>query len=367
MTFEILDEQTASSGGEKPEVKYKIVEYNDITAALAELTNKFGNAVFDVSTKKGMEDAKHARADLRGYRTNLEATRKRIKEPALTHCRRIDWEAKDITAQLEALEKPIAAQIDAEEARKEAEKQAKLNAEIARVTALRERIAGITAIADNAQPNSASCQEALAFVKAIEIGPDFQELQPDAQQAKDAATFRLQNLFAQYTASEAEAEQIRIDREKLAQLEAESAARRAEDDRKAAEERARLQAEQDARIAAEVARLEAEQAEQRRQQEAETQRVREAQAAEQKRLDEQAAALRQQQREAAETELRRVAEADAEKGRQERAAEAAEERVRAAAPLLLEACKQALFAIPTTHGAFQTVRDAIAAAEGSAE
>jgi hypothetical protein len=35
----------------------------------------------------------------------------------------------------------------------------------------------------------------------------------------------------------------------------------------------------------------------------------------------------------------------------------------AAAPELLEACRQALFAIPTTHAAFETVRAAIAKAE----
>jgi hypothetical protein len=38
----------------------------------------------------------------------------------------------------------------------------------------------------------------------------------------------------------------------------------------------------------------------------------------------------------------------------------------AAAPELLEACRQAIFAIPTTHGAFETVRAAIAKATGRA-
>jgi len=41
-------------------------------------------------------------------------------------------------------------------------------------------------------------------------------------------------------------------------------------------------------------------------------------------------------------------------------------RLIAAAPELLEACRQALFAIPTTHGAFQTIAAAIAKAEGRA-
>lgn len=44
----------------------------------------------------------------------------------------------------------------------------------------------------------------------------------------------------------------------------------------------------------------------------------------------------------------------------------ADARLIAAAPELLEACRQAAFAIPTTHGAFETVRAAIAKAEGRA-
>lgn len=38
-----------------------------------------------------------------------------------------------------------------------------------------------------------------------------------------------------------------------------------------------------------------------------------------------------------------------------------------AAPELLEACQQALFAIPTTHCAFETIRAAIAKAQGNSE
>ena len=353
---------------------YTITEYNETAAALAALSGKYGKVVFDVSTKVGLEAAKAARGELRGYRVSLESMRTNIKRPALERCRLIDAEAKDITGKLEALEKPIAAQIEAEETRKEQEKQAKLQVEIARVETLRARIAVITQIADNVKPNSEACQKALVQVKSIEIGPDFEELQPDAQQAKDAALFRLQNMFAQYTASEAEAEQIRIDRAKLAQLEAESKARREQDDHLAAVERDRLRNEQEARLredrriadeaaaaelerqAVERRRIDAQLAEERRQQAEQAAHEREAQEQERQRLGALAAELRQKEEAAAEVERKRLA-----------ALNAAEERVRAAAPLLLEACKQALFAIPTTHGAFQTVRDAIAAAEGPAE
>lgn len=340
--FEIVDKPQTSSKGVKPVCA--IAEYDPIVAALATLSEKYGKVVFDVSTKVGLKSAESARAELRGYRTNLESTRKAIKNPALERCRLIDAEAKDITEKLTALEKPIAAQIEAEEARKEAEKQAKLQVEIQRVTKLRERIAAFTQLVDTIEPKADACQAEIVRMKAILIDDTFEELQPDAQQAKDAAMFRLQNLFAQYTASEAEAEQIRIDRAKLAQLEAESAARRAEDDRKAAEERARLAAEQEERLFQERQEalrvveatcqeqvkkdreIEAQQAEQRRQQDEQARQVREAQQTEQKRLDAIAAELRQKQEDAAEAERQRLA-----------AVNAADDQVHKAAPLLLEA------------------------------
>ena len=282
-----------------------IAEYDPIAAALATLSEKYGKAVFDVSTKVGLESAKAARAELRGYRTNLEATRKNIKNPALERCRLIDAEAKDITGKLEALEKPIAAQIEAEETRKEQEKQTKLQAEIARVTALRSRISAFTELVDTIEPKADACQKAIVRMKAIPIDDTFEELQPDAQQAKDAALFRLQNLFAQHTASEDEAEQVRIDRAKLVQLEAESVARRAEDDRKAAEERARLASEQEAKLVeerrriAQVAQAEREAAERKARETHATQQ------AEQRRLDVIAAELRHKQEIAAEEERKR--------------------------------------------------------------
>jgi hypothetical protein len=110
-----------------------IPEYTETALALADLKTKYAAVVFDVSTGKGMDIAKAARAELRGYRVALENKRKEIKEPALTRCREIDSEAKRITNELEALEGPIDATIKAEEQRKEREKAAKEAAEAERL------------------------------------------------------------------------------------------------------------------------------------------------------------------------------------------------------------------------------------------
>jgi len=316
--FEVVESEIVSN--------CEIVEYNETSSALAMLAEKYATVVFDVSTKTGLEQAKSARSELRGYRTNLETLRKSIKAPALNRCRLIDEEAKSITEKLVALEKPIAQQIEAEESRKAAEKQAELQAEIERVTKLRAKISAFTELVDTIDPTSDACQAAIVRMKAIPIDDTFEELQPDAQQAKDAAMFRLQNLFAQYTASEAEAARIKEERAELDKLREADRLRREEDDRKAAEERARLQREQDERIAAEVVRLEAEQAQQRRQQEVEAEAIRKEQQAQQSRLDAMAAELHREQVAAGKAEHDRAV-----------AANAADDRLRTAAPLLLDA------------------------------
>jgi colicin import membrane protein len=93
----------------------QIVEYSKTAAALATLTEIYAGVIYDVTTTKGMKDAKEGRAELRALRIELEKTRVAIKAPALERNRLIDAEAKAITAQLEALETPIDEQIKLEE------------------------------------------------------------------------------------------------------------------------------------------------------------------------------------------------------------------------------------------------------------
>lgn len=118
------------------DVEKPIAEYNPIRAAIAELATKYNGIVFDVSSTKGMDAAKAARAEVREPRYNVEKIRKLLKEPALAFAKRIDDEAKEYTASLLAIETPIDEVIKAEELRKATEKaereriQAELDAEI---------------------------------------------------------------------------------------------------------------------------------------------------------------------------------------------------------------------------------------------
>ena len=84
-----------------------IAEYSPTAAALAELRQKYEQAVFDTSTIIGMAKAIAARRELREVRVNLEKLRKELKAPALERSRLIDAEAKTLTIQIEEMEVPI--------------------------------------------------------------------------------------------------------------------------------------------------------------------------------------------------------------------------------------------------------------------
>ena len=99
-----------------------IQEYSATDAALSELASKYKGVLFDCSTADGMNTAIKGRAEIRNYRVVLEKMRKEIKEPALRRSQLIDSEARRITAELEALENPIDAQIKREQERKELER-----------------------------------------------------------------------------------------------------------------------------------------------------------------------------------------------------------------------------------------------------
>jgi hypothetical protein len=240
----------------------QIQEYSKTEAALAELRSRYANAAFDVDSADGMKAAKEARAEVRGYRTALEKMRKDIKGPALERCRLIDDEAKRITAELVAIEEPIDAQIKAVEARKEAEKQAKIDAELRRVQDIQDRIAeirgAVPAVNSMAAPSSTLIAEHISDVTAIVIDATFAEFRDTAADAKIAALSTLKELHTAALAREAEQERIRQERAELEKLRAEQAKR---DAAAAAERAAKEKAEREAREAeqrAERERLDAE-------------------------------------------------------------------------------------------------------------
>lgn len=217
-----------------------IEEYRPTEAALVELRQRHAGVVYPVTTTKGMDAAKKARAELRDLRVALEKTRKVIKEPALRRSREIDSEAKRITEALSSLEDPIDAQIKAEEQRKEDERRAREQAEQQRVAGIRARIA---AFGDEAgrcvgQP-SVVIRTKLERLQGAELTEAlFAELLPEAKEAHAVAVAAVSEHLERQIQHEAEQAKIAAERAELEKLREEAAARdRAEAERRREQER----------------------------------------------------------------------------------------------------------------------------------
>lgn len=280
---------------ELTEVTKAVAEFDRVGAGLAELRKQYGNVVYDVTTTAGMNEAKVARAAIREPRYEIERIRKAAKAPILALGKKLDAEAARITGELEKLETPIDNAIKAEEQRKEAEKEARVQAELKRVTDLQERVAYLRGNQTlSASSGSALIADHINDLESEPVDESLQEFQQAGADAKAAGLQRLRDLHAAALAHEAEQERIKAEREELAKL------RAAEQERQAAE-RARLAEEE--RVARAARDAEArEQAEeirkQREEQEAAARAERERNAAEERRLREERAEFQRQQEEA---------------------------------------------------------------------
>lgn len=246
--------------------QYQIQEYSQTAAAIALLRQKYGNVAFDVATTKGMDAARQARAEVKGYRVALEKLRVELKAPALERTRLIDAEAKRITADLLAIEEPIDQQIKAEEQRKEEEKAAKARAEAARLAAIAAKISALrNRVSEVANQPAEVIRAALDQAMALELAPEaFQEFMPDASAALDETRQALHvalNARIEYEleqarikdAQEAEAARLQAEREELERLRAAEAARLQAEREAMERQRAELEAKQ--RALAEQARV----------------------------------------------------------------------------------------------------------------
>jgi len=270
----------------------EIAEYSPTAAALAELRQKYEQAVFDTSTIIGMAKAIAARRELREVRVNLEKLRKELKAPALERSRLIDAEAKSLTTQIEEMEVPIDQQIKAEEQRKADEKAERERIEREKMAELQR---GVAAIRINAVACAGKSAAFIADVRAaleiLDISNDFGPLQGEAHAAKTETLATLSDMHAAALAQEAEVERLRIEREEL-EAQRKAQAEQAERDRA---ELAKLRAEAEARQAAAKAEMEKQMEEERQRvaaERAEAEKVRLAELVKQQEIDRKAAAIR---------------------------------------------------------------------------
>lgn len=288
------------------EVQSAVAEFDKVAAGLAELEKQYKGVVYDVKTGKGMDEAKSARAAIREPRYEIERVRKAAKAPILKLGKELDDRAKEITLKILAIETPIDEQIKNEEARKEAEKQAKIAAEQKRVADLQERVAYLNGNPMlSAASDPALIADHISDLEAIVIDGSFQEFEGRAVDAKIVGLARLRSLHDAAVARVAEEARIKAEREELARLRAEQTKREAEERARIAEEERKARAEREAEAARQAAELKAAREKQEAEAAAERKRIAEEEAAalaareaEAKKLAEQRAAFEREQAEA---------------------------------------------------------------------
>lgn len=252
--------QVASEVVEAAPTQQRVAAYNKTEAGLAKLRDKFQGATFDLTTTKGDKEARQARKELVGMRTSLEALRKEKKAPHLAACKLLDDEAKRITNEILALEKPIDEQIRADEVRREQERAQREAEERARLEKARVRISEIQRMAASVMAGTSDQIRArITEVKSIVVDEaEFGDLAGAAASTVEMVSMQLESLLSTVVMREEQAEAMRKQRE-----EHEAALRKQQEElasQRADLERQRQEAEQaaaDARRQAEDARRQA--------------------------------------------------------------------------------------------------------------
>lgn len=306
-------------GAALAEVSASNLRLTELAALARGLHATFKDVAFDVSTTKGMDEAKRARMQLR---TEARFPMQKLQEAGSKMLgqmqRQFNARAGELIAEVESYEKPIDEQIKAEEDRKAAEKAERDRKEREAAAAIQTRIDLIRSFAViPAGVKAAGIQVAIDNLTATDVTLEaYGNRAGEASVAKDETLHKLAEMHAAAVAHEAEVARLEVERAELARQRAEAeAAAQAERDRIAAEQRAQAE-----RLAAERAAFEAEQAaaraEAQRREEADRARrdeedrmAREARAAEERRIAEARAALEAEQRAVREVEEARLAAA----------------------------------------------------------
>lgn len=250
------------STAESPNAGTAIARYTPLEAGIAEFLAKHENVVHDVATPKGLELAKKDRAECRSLRLRVEEARVAEKADALAYGRKVDSEAKRLTGIIAPQEESYDAQIKAEEQRREAERQAKIEAERQRVASIRNLIdamkrSAAEAISMNAAQVEAVLRDLVAADPATVEATVYCEFKDEAIAAHAGALDFLRELHAKKVQQEEEAAQLARDRAELAEQQAAQAKREHEakierEVQERAEAEARAERERQEKIAKEA-------------------------------------------------------------------------------------------------------------------
>lgn len=254
MTEETTDAVPTETAGTEPQQQgmtlqqHAMQELNAVEAGLADLETKYKGVVFDVSTTKGMEEAKKARLEIRAPRYKAQNIAKETASQLAAISRSVKAGAENITTRIAAIEAPIHEQIEAEETRKENERAAKQAAKDAEQAAIRGRLDNIRNLPLNAiSANAEELQLAIDALTADNLEGFDDVWLPDAQQAKQTALEALGRLLATRTQLDREAAALEAQRAEQEAREAEAAQAQAERDEAERQAREKEEADRQAR------------------------------------------------------------------------------------------------------------------------
>ncbi len=239
-----------------------LASFVPIEAHMKTLAARYKDVAYDVTTTKGMADAKAARLVLREEgRYAVQRLQERLKKEANDLKRTLDAKGDELIALVKPAEDAIHAQIEAEEARKAAAKAEAERIERERVAALEARLAGLSVWIDRCKVpdiTSERIRNGITMLEQAPIGDDWAEYRDRAIERRAEILGVMQSLYQQHLISEVEARRLEDQRAEAARIDALLAARKAELDAQAAELLRReeeIQAAEQARADAEAAAL----------------------------------------------------------------------------------------------------------------
>jgi hypothetical protein len=244
---------TEAAPQELPNARTSIVRYVPLEADIAAFLAKHQNVVHDVATVRGMEAARKDRAECRTIRLRIEEARIAEKKDALEYGRKVDAEAKRLTAIISPAEEDYDALIKTEETRKQAEKDERERVERNRIAEIRGRIdqmARLPLLLTGAA--AAKLKDARAKLADMVV-PDvaYAEFLDEALRVRAGVLEQLDAAIPKQEAQEAEQARLKAEREELDRQKAEQQRVEAEQRAHAAEEdrRRRAKLEEDERTA----------------------------------------------------------------------------------------------------------------------
>ncbi len=206
-----------------------LASFAPIEAHMRTLAARYKDVAYDGTTTKGMAEAKAARLVLRDEgRYAVQRLVKRVKDEANDLKKTIDARGDEVIAITQDIEAAIDGQITAEETRKAAEKAERDRIERERVSALEQRLAGLSVWIERCKIAGITAERIRTGINMLAqapIGDDWAEFKARAEARKAEVLDVMENLHAQALQREAEAARLEAQRIENARVAAEQAER----------------------------------------------------------------------------------------------------------------------------------------------